>query len=110
MNEGVTETRQAAAMLAVITDIARGARDSIRDWPLVVNAEQALREDGPDGLARYYHDCIDRPWVPGGLDQGNAPSTQQEDPGVGVSAIHGDLPVRVSGSDRTAMLMRQGVR
>jgi hypothetical protein len=61
MNEGVTQTQQDAAMLAVIRDIAHGARDLIRDWPLLASAEQALREDGPDGLARYYHDCIDRP-------------------------------------------------
>jgi hypothetical protein len=61
MHDGVTQTHQDAALLAVITDIAQGARDLIRDWPLLASAEQALREDGPDGLARYYHDCIDRP-------------------------------------------------
>jgi hypothetical protein len=61
MNEEVTQTHLEAAMMAVITDIAHGARDLIRDWPLRLNAEQARREGGPAGLARYYHDCIDRP-------------------------------------------------
>jgi hypothetical protein len=59
MNEEGVQTRQEAAMIAVIADIAAGSRGLIRDWPLLGNAEQALRNGGPDGLARYY--CIDRP-------------------------------------------------
>jgi hypothetical protein len=61
MREELTQTQQEAAMLAVIAEIADGVRGLIRDWPLLSNAEQALREGGPDGLARYYQDCIDRP-------------------------------------------------
>ncbi len=61
MNEEVLQTEQEAAMMTVIADIAAGGRNLIRDWPLLATAEQALRDGGPDGLARYYHDCIDRP-------------------------------------------------
>jgi hypothetical protein len=61
MNEEVTQTEQEVAMMTVIADIVAGGRGLIRDWPLRANAEQALREGGPDGLARYYQDCIDRP-------------------------------------------------
>jgi hypothetical protein len=48
-------------MMTVIADIVEGGRALIRDWPLRANAEQALRDGGPAGLARYYQDCIDRP-------------------------------------------------
>jgi hypothetical protein len=61
MNEEVTQTQQEAAMMAVIADIVEGGLGLIRDWSLLANAERALREGGPDGLARYYQDCIDRP-------------------------------------------------
>jgi hypothetical protein len=61
MREEVTQSQLEAAMMAVIAEIADGGQGLIRDWPLVANAEQALREGGPDGLARYYQDCIDRP-------------------------------------------------
>jgi hypothetical protein len=60
MNEEVLQTEQEAAMMTVIADIAAGGRNLIRDWPLLATAEQALRDGGPDGLARYYQDCIDR--------------------------------------------------
>jgi hypothetical protein len=61
MNEEITQTQQEAAMIAVIAEIVEAGRALIRDWPLLATAEQALREGGPDGLARYYQDCIDRP-------------------------------------------------
>jgi hypothetical protein len=61
MNEEVTQTEQEVAMMTVIAEIVEGDRALIRDWPLLANAEQALWNGGPDGLARYYQDCIDRP-------------------------------------------------
>jgi hypothetical protein len=61
MNEEVTQTEQEVAMMTVIADIVDGGRGLIGDWPLRANAEQALREGGPTGLARYYQGCIDQP-------------------------------------------------
>lgn len=61
MNEDVTQIQPQAAMMAVIADIAEGGRSLIRNWSLLADAEHALREGGPDGLARYYQDCMDSP-------------------------------------------------
>ena len=48
-------------MVAVIRDTADGARDLIRDWPLIANTEHALGRTGPARLVRYYQACLDRP-------------------------------------------------
>jgi hypothetical protein len=57
----LTQAQQEAAMMAVIAEIADGGQGLIRDWPLVANAEQALREGGSAGLVRYYQACLDQP-------------------------------------------------
>jgi len=91
MNDAVTQTEQEMAMMTVVADIVEGGRALIRDWPLRANAEQALRDGGPAGLARYYHDCIDRPSVRAAWIKAT-PSPRQEDPEVRIPTIHGDLP------------------
>jgi hypothetical protein len=60
MNEAI-ETDQAAAMMAIFEEVSAGSQGLIRDWQLLPNAQQALRDGGPEGLARYYRDCIERP-------------------------------------------------
>jgi hypothetical protein len=61
MNEQGAWTQQDAAMMAVIVDIVDGGQGLIRDWSLLASAEQALRDGGPAGLARYYQACIEQP-------------------------------------------------
>jgi hypothetical protein len=61
MNEQVIQTQQEAAMMAVIADIVDGGRGLIRDWSLLANAEQAVRDGGAAELARYYRACMDQP-------------------------------------------------
>jgi hypothetical protein len=58
MSDTVT-TDRGTAMLAVIEEIV--ADGLIRDWPLLAQAQQALREGGPDALARLYQDYVERP-------------------------------------------------
>lgn len=48
-------------MMAVIMEIVDGGRGLIRDWSLLASAEQALRDGGAAGLARYYQGCIEQP-------------------------------------------------
>jgi hypothetical protein len=60
MNEGI-EMDQAAAMMAIVEEIAAGSQGLIRDWQLLPNAQQALCGGGPEGLAQFYRDCIERP-------------------------------------------------
>jgi hypothetical protein len=60
MNEAI-ETDQAAAMMAIFEEVAAGSQGLIRDWQLLPNAQHALRDGGPEGLARFYRDCIARP-------------------------------------------------
>ena len=61
MNEQVTQTHQEAAMMAVIVEIVDGGKGLIREWSLLANAEQAVREGGAAELARYYRACMDQP-------------------------------------------------
>ena len=68
MNEAI-ETDQAAAMMAIFEEVAAGSQGLIRDWQLLPNAQQALRDGGPEGLARFYRDCIARPaWIKATLE------------------------------------------
>jgi hypothetical protein len=72
MNEAI-ETDQAAAMMAIVEEIAAGSQGLIREWPLLPNAQQALRDGGPAGLAQFYRDCVERPgaraaWIKAALD------------------------------------------
>jgi hypothetical protein len=60
MNEAI-ETDQAAAMMPIFEEFAASSQGLIRDWQLLPNAQQALRDGGPEGLARFYRDCIARP-------------------------------------------------
>ncbi len=60
MNEEITQTQRESDMMAVIVEIANGARGLIRDWSLLENAEQALRNGGPDELARFYHAIVEQ--------------------------------------------------
>jgi hypothetical protein len=60
MSEAI-ETDQAAAMMTIFEEVAAGSQGLIRDWQLLPNAQQALRAGGPEGLARFYRDCIERP-------------------------------------------------
>ena len=59
MNEEITQTEREAKLMAVIEDIVEGGRGLIRDWTLLEDAEIALREGGPDGLARFYQARMD---------------------------------------------------
>jgi len=75
MNEEITQmqTQRESEMVAVIVEIVDGARGLIRDWPLLENAEQALRDGGPDGLARFYKASVEQPgsraaWVKATLE------------------------------------------
>ena len=61
MNEAITQTKRELGMMAVIVEIVDGGRGLIRDWSLLENAEQALRNGGPDGLARFYNDSVEQP-------------------------------------------------
>jgi hypothetical protein len=60
MNEAI-ETDQAAALMAIVEEVAAGSQGLIRDWQLLPNAQPALRDGGLEGLARFYRDCIERP-------------------------------------------------
>jgi hypothetical protein len=60
MNEAI-EPDHVAAMMAIFEEVAAGSQGLIRDWQLLPNAQEALRDGGPEGLARYYRDCIERP-------------------------------------------------
>jgi len=42
----IVTTDRGTAMLAVIEEIVAGAEGLIRDWPLLAQAQQALREGG----------------------------------------------------------------
>ena len=75
MNEAI-ETDQVAAMMAILEEVAAGSQGLIRDWQLVPNAQQALRDGGPEGLARYYRDCIERPGARG-VDKANSRPRQK---------------------------------
>jgi hypothetical protein len=60
MNEAI-ETDLAAALMAIVEEVAAGSQGLIRDWQLLPNAQPALRDGGLEGLARFYRDCIERP-------------------------------------------------
>ena len=60
MSDTVT-TDRGTVMLAVFEEISAEAEGLIRDWSLLAQAQQALREGGPDALARLYQDYVERP-------------------------------------------------
>lgn len=84
MSDTVT-TDRGTAMLAVIEEIAAGAEGLIRDWPLLGRAQQALREGGPDALARLYQDHLERPgsramWIRATLQAHRMKTLESEHP------------------------------
>lgn len=46
-------------MMAIFEEVAAGSQGLIPNWQLLPNAQQALRDAGPEGLARFYRDCIE---------------------------------------------------
>lgn len=63
MNEEITQmrTQRDSEMIAWVVEIVDGGRALIRDWPLLENAERALRNGGPDGLALFYKASVEQP-------------------------------------------------
>lgn len=85
MNEEITQmqTQRESEMIAVIVEIVDGARGLIRDWPLLENAEQALRNGGPDGLALFYRASVEQPgsrgtWIKATLQVHNKKTLESE--------------------------------
>jgi hypothetical protein len=72
MADTASTDKAASLMMAVLEEIAAGSEGLIRDWPLLVEAREAVAKGGVPELVRFYTARVQNPgsrsmWIAGVL-------------------------------------------